>query len=681
MARAQPIGGTLFRVSSGQVARTPDCRADGGLLATMDSAIPARFFHPATKHTVRELTRLLWSVLWTSNCSADTQLHIALQDVAQHDLPSAPPFGLVFPEEQLENAFRVSQLSLRLGGLIRLALIMIAFLLTRSASSLFCESATPIPSIAVTATLTGFLISICALTIVIGKLLIQHEIAQGSVMANTGIGLLTASYYVRQAWVVVAFTHNPTPPAVVTWVTLASHTWGVPTMLAAMFSVSFYMNTFGSALVVTLLATSPHSDEAVRLQLAIGSFGMGAILYTIERNARTSFLHQLEGIKGQLLQSKLQAREVTQAGHAFAICLLCMAESIVLSAFHPINHAAKRTMVNSLFWARRIPHLTEPSEMIKVASEIEHSNSEGISLCQSALLRSQIAIGEYRVSSQQCEFRDMLASTFDNNPRINSIMVDPACPAFVELDKLLYTELIQTMFDQLTIVSDGSNFDLVVAVSQKAQCERSVQMLAARLCRLSDVQTESNPHEILTQSCAVEEMAKLLDADVDLGSSNFQDEFVLSIPLIVSERPTEMCLKEGTICIAADDDKVMRMGYKMLYKKLKNLDINNSTFDEACTVADRVLKLAGQYGEDKILVILDQNLDGYPEGRVYGTGITKELRDSGFGGPIFIRSANDDIDAVSKYIRAGATGSLSKSGRMQELVANLIEQLYVCNYL
>ena len=44
-------------------------------------------------------------------------------------------------------------------------------------------------------------------------------------------------------------------------------------------------------------------------------------------------------------------------------------------------------------------------------------------------------------------------------------------------------------------------------------------------------------------------------------------------------------------------------------------------------------------------------------------------------------SANDDIDSVSKYIRAGVTGSLNKIGRMQELVANLIEQLYACNYL
>ena len=126
------------------------------------------------------------------------------------------------------------------------------------------------------------------------------------------------------------------------------------------------------------------------------------------------------------------------------------------------------------------------------------------------------------------------------------------------------------------------------------------------------------PHEILTRSWAVEEMAKLLDADVDLGSSNFQAEVVLSIPLNVSERPTEMCLKEHTICIAADDDSIMRMGYKMLYKKLRNLDISNSTilgatFDEACTIAHRVLRLAGQYGEGHILVILDQNLDSYPD--------------------------------------------------------------------
>ena len=322
-----------------QVARTPDCRADGSLLAELDSPVPVRFFHPATIHAVHELTGLLWSVLWTSNCSADTQLHIVLQDIAQHDLPSAPPFGLVFPEEQLEDAFRVSLLPWRLGGLIRFAAIVVVIFLTRSATCLFWQTATPIPSTAVTATLTGIVISMCALIIVIGKLLMQCRIAQSSAIANTGPGLLTVLYFVRQIWVVLSFTHGPMPPAVVTWITLCTHAYIVPTMIASMFSVQFYIVT---------------------------------------------------------------------------------------------------------------------------------------------------------------------------------------------------------------------------------------------------------------------------------------------------------------------DDKVMRMGYKMLYKKLRNLDINNSvilgaTFDVACTVADRVLRFAGQYGEDKTFVILDQNLDGYPEGRVYGTDITKELRVSGFGGPIFIRSANDDI--------------------------------------
>ena len=60
---------------SGQVVRIPDCRAEGSLLVALDSPVPVRLFHPATKHTVRELTRLLWSVLLTSNCSAVLSRH------------------------------------------------------------------------------------------------------------------------------------------------------------------------------------------------------------------------------------------------------------------------------------------------------------------------------------------------------------------------------------------------------------------------------------------------------------------------------------------------------------------------------------------------------------------------------------------------------------------------------
>ena len=246
--------------------------------------------------------------------------------------------------------------------------------------------------------------------IVIGKLLVQGRIAQSSAIANTGLALLAVFYFVRQVWVVLSFTHGPMSPAVVTWITLCMHAYIVPAFMA-MLSVQFYISMTGALLVTFCLAASPHIDKAVVLQLALGSVCLGATLYTIEQNARTSFLHQLEGIKGQHLESKLKAPEVTQASHVLPFCLLCMAELIVLTAFHPINHAAKRTMVNSLFWARRIPHLTEPSEILKVASKIERSNSEGISLCQSALLRSQIAIGEYRISSQQCEFRGMLASS------------------------------------------------------------------------------------------------------------------------------------------------------------------------------------------------------------------------------------------------------------------------------
>ena len=161
----------------------------------------------------------------------------------------------------------------------------------------------------VTATLAGLLISICTLIIVIGKLLVQGRIAQSSAIANTGLALLAVFYFVRQIWVVLSFTHGSMPSAVITWIMLCMHSYIVPAFMAAMFSVQFYIITTGAVLVTICLAASPHIDEAVVLQLALGSICLGAILYTIEQTHRVAFLAKLNAIR---LQSELQASETSR---------------------------------------------------------------------------------------------------------------------------------------------------------------------------------------------------------------------------------------------------------------------------------------------------------------------------------------------------------------------------------
>jgi CheY-like chemotaxis protein len=75
----------------------------------------------------------------------------------------------------------------------------------------------------------------------------------------------------------------------------------------------------------------------------------------------------------------------------------------------------------------------------------------------------------------------------------------------------------------------------------------------------------------------------------------------------------------------------------------------------------------------------------YAGKKVLGTNVVRELRLAGFKGVIFIRSANDDLDAVQQFRAAGADGVLAKTGKVGDLAlevvskCNLAWDLGVCN--
>ena len=48
----------------------------------------------------------------------------------------------------------------------------------------------------------------------------------------------------------------------------------------------------------------------------------------------------------------------------------------------------------------------------------------------------------------------------------------------------------------------------------------------------------------------------------------------------------------------------------------------------------------------------------YPEGSIFGTDVTDELRNEGFTGLIFIRSSNDSVDDVKKYLKLAVAAGL-----------------------
>ena len=107
--------------------------------------------------------------------------------------------------------------------------------------------------------------------------------------------------------------------------------------------------------------------------------------------------------------------------------------------------------------------------------------------------------------------------------------------------------------------------------------------------------------------------------------------------------------------------------------------ILGETFDEVKDLAQTVMDLASKFGESKIVCIFDQNMDRYVDqgqGFVLGTEVTAELRDMGFKAPIFICSANDDLQSMDLYRKAGASGTLSKYLPVPEVATDLVSQ---CN--
>ena len=141
-----------------------------------------------------------------------------------------------------------------------------------------------------------------------------------------------------------------------------------------------------------------------------------------------------------------------------------------------------------------------------------------------------------------------------------------------------------------------------------------------------------------------------------------------------------ICCDKDIYFLGIDDQNISRIFLFNLAKKLDiNIDkINLEPNDLKGNMYrdEEYLKIFGRTNEEVILnnivsickkwenkasiVVLDQNID-FTSSIIYGTDITKILRNNGFNGVILIRSANDNDSDENIYIDAGADGILSKT--------------------
>jgi len=163
--------------------------------------------------------------------------------------------------------------------------------------------------------------------------------------------------------------------------------------------------------------------------------------------------------------------------------------------------------------------------------------------------------------------------------------------------------------------------------------------------------------------------------------------FSFDLKLIPTDPPEEqgttaevdMILPNGTMLICADDDRAPRLAYKGLIKKLRvtNSMVLGSTYAEISELVTTVLDASSEFGEARVVCIFDQHMDAYDEGRILGTDVTRELRDAGFKGVIFIRSANDDAASCLFYRSAGANACLGKSVNVTQLVVDITRECHL----
>ena len=125
-------------------------------------------------------------------------------------------------------------------------------------------------------------------------------------------------------------------------------------------------------------------------------------------------------------------------------------------------------------------------------------------------------------------------------------------------------------------------------------------------------------------------------------------------PLLTTHLVLAHTLPEGLAIITCDDDVIPRLFANVLLTaasaNMAESAVLGEQYSEVATLVELVLAKAKRLGDERVLCVLDQNLDGYGEqGYFMGTGLARELRRRGFNGLVIIQSANDEVPAATPF--------------------------------
>jgi len=377
------------------------------------------------------------------------------------------------------------------------------------------------------------------------------------------------------------------------------------------------------------------------------------------------------------------------------------------------------------------------SELLERLRRTLAESIAGFHMCKSVLLHTSIITGEYHPVREEFTLEQLFEHL--GLRAASRVVIDAADSRSMRADKALLTSILFNASQNALVhgeqggtvhvgaaLSDGSPSCLTVTIRNApgvnhakliafTQAKGNVDLLAIRAgegSAPSKNQDESkrsrvNSSELCKPSRELSKMAVgtvdstylglgaiLRDArafnppaltSLAIGAHEVAFSITLDVVLVEHDASAAQTrvLPTGLVFVWLDDDDMPRIYADAVLRAAKaNMDaslILGETYEEARTCLARVMELSAAHGEERMIVLLDQNIDQYhecaTEGVLQGTEICREMRRRGFRGTIAICSANDEPKDEYMYLQAGANVSIGKglAGGLSAILSKLAD--------
>jgi hypothetical protein len=359
----------------------------------------------------------------------------------------------------------------------------------------------------------------------------------------------------------------------------------------------------------------------------------------------------------------------------------------------------------------------------------------GFHMCKTVLLQTSIISGEYHPVREEFTLEQIFEHL--GLSAALRVVIDAADTRSMRADKALLTSILFNASQNAlvhgeqggtvhvgAVLSDGSPSCLTVAIRNApgvnhaklfafTQAKGNADLLAIRA---GEGRAPSNDQRVRTRGDSSElckpsrELSKMAVGTVDstylglgailrdaqafnppartsLAIGAHEVAFSITLDVVLVEQDASAAetrvLPAGLVFVWLDDDDMPRIYADAVLRAAKaNLEaslILGETYEEAKTCLARVMELSAAHGEERMIVLLDQNIDQYhecaTEGVIQGTELCREMRRRGFRGTIAICSANDESKDEYEYLQAGANVSIGKglAGGLSAILSKLAD--------